>query len=157
MPRLNPAKGMVMSTDVGGGKAIIEIKNPKATLTLELSEESGWVAALPEGAIVTYTFEVELPHGIEVATGPQPGDQIRTHEGIVTIPRPEAKIVELKPQNVAPDPEEIRKLHPIPGFNTVGINENVAGGENMRDLLGLPSYAKDDGTTKQATATPSHN
>ena len=155
MPHLNPAKGMVMSTDVGGGKAIIEIKNPKATLTIELSEDSGWVKMLPEGAIVTYTLDVELPRGVEPGIGPLPGDQIKTHEGIVTVPEL-AKIVELKPQNVAPDPEEIRKLHPIPGFNTVGINSS-ASGESMRDLLGLPSYAPDDGTTKTATATPSHN
>lgn len=147
MPHLNPAKGMVMSADVGHGKAVIEIKNPKATLTIELPEESGWVKVLVEGAIVTYTLDVELPREApDVKTGPQPGDEIKTSKGIEIVQ-------EVKAQNVAPSPEEIRQLHPIPGFNTTGIDSNVAGGESVRDLLGIPSYAPDDGTPKIATAT----
>lgn len=157
MPHLNAAKGIVMSTDIGGGKAIIEIKNPKATLTIELSEDSGWVKALPEGAIVTYALDVELPReSVTLPTGPQPGDEIRTHEGIVTIPEPVAPVVELRPKNEAPDPEAIRQLHPIPGVATVGL-DSKASGESIRDLLGLPSYAPDDGTLKIATATRSSN
>ena len=139
-----------MSTDVGGGKAIIEIKNPKATLTLELDEGSGWVKVLPEGAIVTYTLDIELPRGVDVGTGPRPGDQIKTHEGIVTVPEPEAKIVPIKAPDTAAVPQ------PIPGYKTVGIDSNISG-ESVRGLLGLPTYAPDDGTPKTATATRSHN
>lgn len=160
MPRLNPSKGMVMSTDIGGGKAVIEIKNPRTTITLELAEDSSWVPQFPEGAIVTYHFEVELPRGVvPVAGGPLPGDEIRTSQGVVKIEGEAPRLAVVsneKPQNIAPDPEEIRQLHPIPGFNTVGINGNI-GGESVRGLLGLPEYAPPPEGVIVANASPSSN
>lgn len=157
MPRLTGFNAMVLSSDIGGGKAVIEMKAARSTWTIEVAEDSGWANALVEGAILHFPdIEVELPREAPVlTTGPQPGDEISTHEGIVTIPQPETKAA-AKPTNVAPDPEAIRLLHPIPGFNTVGINAST-NGESIKDLLGLPSYAPDDGTTKIATATRSSN
>lgn len=144
MPRFAPVKAFVTSAEIGGGKAVIEIKNPRSTMTLELPEDSGWIANLPEGAFVTYTIEVELPHGIEPATGgPQPGDQVKTSEGIVTIPGEAPQLQIVRAANVPPSPEEIRQLHPIPGQRTVGIDSAVGTGESVRDLLGLPDHSND--------------
>lgn len=158
MPRLSPAKGMVMACTVIDGKAIIEIKNPKASLIVELAEDSGWVAALPEGAIVTYTLDVELPReSVQLPTGPQPGDELRTSKGIEIVPEIVLPATKERAANIAPDPEVIRQLHPIPGMNTAGLDSMVAGGESMRDLLGLPTYAKGDGTLEIGSATPSSN
>jgi len=146
MPRLSPVKAFVTSAEIGGGKAVIEIKNPKSTMTLELPEDSGWVANLPEGAFVVYTIDVELPRGIDPAPGgPQPGDEIKTSQGIVTIPEAEGAVILNHPsaQNVPPSPEEIRQLHPIKGYRTVGLDANLGAGENVRDLLGIPDHSND--------------
>lgn len=152
MPTFSPTKAFVTSAEIGGGKAVIEIKNPKSTMTLELPEDSGWVKMLPEGAFVTYTIEVELPRGVDPTPGgPLPGDEIKTSQGIVTIPESNGAVL-LTPlaANVPPDPEEIRKNNPIRGQRTVGLNHKEAG-ESVRDLLGIPDHSGDPvATTAQA-------
>jgi hypothetical protein len=156
MARLSPVKAFVSYVDVGGGKAVIEMSNPRSTMTLELPEDSGWVKALPLGALVTYTLEVEVSASAEVPpTGPQPGDQIRTSTGVVTIP-----ILEPTPagptMNTPPDPETIRLNNPISGYQTMGLDSNLGTGETVRDLLGLPTHAHDPvATTAQAVRTES--
>jgi hypothetical protein len=88
MPRLSPVNAIVMSADVGKGKAIIELKAPRSTLTLELAEDSGWVPLLREGAIVTYTFDVEEARPTE--------DQITSTATLESSgkPRPQPELVE---------------------------------------------------------------
>jgi len=161
MPRTAPAKAFVTAAEIGGGKAIIEIKNPKSTLTLELAEDSPWITLFPEGAFVTYTFDIELPRDApQVATGPQPGDQIATIHGIRVVPDPDelAAAKAAHPSayvDPTPDPEAIRQLHPIEGFNTVGINSNISG-ESVRGLLGIPERPAGD-APKVATIVRSSN
>ena len=58
MPRLSPVNAIVTSTDVGGGKAIVELQAAKSVMTLQLAEDSAWLRYLTEGAVVSYTIDV---------------------------------------------------------------------------------------------------
>lgn len=58
MSAFTPVNCIVSSVDIGGGKAIVELKAPRSTLTLELAQDSGWLETLTEGAVVQYTMEI---------------------------------------------------------------------------------------------------
>lgn len=153
MPRLTNFKAMVLSADIGGGKAVIELKAAKSTWTIEVAEDSGWAKVLVEGAIVNFPdIEVEVPReSVQLPTGPQPGDEIRTSQGIITIPEPEEVVAIV---DATPDPEAIRLANPIRGYNTIGLDGNLSG-ESARSLLGIPERTREDGA--KVGATPSSN
>lgn len=68
MPRFSPVNAIVTSVDLGGGKAVIELKAAKSTLTVELAEDSPWVRFLTEGSVVSYTFDVATAQAADVVT-----------------------------------------------------------------------------------------